>query len=81
MCVNTTCKRCCRSDTDWRLPYALDLPRPDVGNLERGDAVIGQEVPEGLRDQQSRPTQPRVLRPICHCSPPLEPLEPLYTQA
>ena len=29
----------------------LDLPSVDVGNMERGDAAIGQEAPEGPRDQ------------------------------
>ena len=55
----------------------MDLPRGYVSNLERGDAVIGQEAPEGLRDQIAanspgpRTTQPRVLNPIRHPGPPL----------
>ena len=52
----------------------LDLPSLDVGNLERGEAAIGQEPPEGLRDQVA-PNSPGPRSHACltlfaYCSPP-----------
>lgn len=58
----------------------MDLPREHVGNLERGDAVIGQEPPEGLRDliaaNSPGPGSHACLTLFATLEPPLAPVHP-----